>query len=70
VARGIGSAAKLRHFFQLDRYQQEIFGHLKDAIAVIGKHNHLVAGLLVELAPPTFQLIGSPRASACSHSHR
>src|SRR2546426_712854 len=38
--------------FELDPQEQGIFSHMKDAIAAFGKHDHLVPGLLQELAPP------------------
>ena len=40
------------HILELDPQQEDEFGHRKDAVVALGKHDDLVPVLLEELAPP------------------
>ena len=47
-----------RDIFELHSQQSRVFGEMKDAIVSLGKYDHLVAGLLQELAPPALLING------------
>jgi hypothetical protein len=40
------------HILELGPQEPRVLNYLKDAIVALSKHDHLVAGLLQELAPP------------------
>jgi hypothetical protein len=59
-----------RSIFELDSQQPRVLRHMKAAIAVFGKDDAVVPGLLAELAPPTLPAKRFIPVSARSHCSR
>ena len=59
------------HIFELDPQQEGEFGHRKDAVAALGKHDDLVPVLLAGAGGASVATRPVlPRLSTCSHRRR